>query len=1040
MLKFYIKRSNLVFLVSVLTALIGVVTGAQAQKGTGVSGNINGVTLNSYGNPVPNVLLVNSAKDSLTTSDVNGHFNLDSNPSRYIYFEHPAYYVKRIAFEGINPGDSLRIKLTERFLKQTENLDVLYDTVDKEEFLGSASTVYTNELTSTLAPSFIYSLPGRLTGLYTEQYRGIRNPSSSSNSNPDLIGSIPVLGNSSPSDNSEFYLNLRGQGPVTVIDGVQRDISSIDPENIESISVQKDALSSILLGMKSSRGVLLVTTKKPDVEGFEVSLTGQAGVQTPLNLPKPLPAYQYAYLLNEALQNDGNAPVYSPENFNTYRNGGDPYLYPDNNFYDKILKENAPISSYNLNIKGGSETAKYFVGLGYMNQEGHFKSSSENSYNTNLALDRYLITTKLAIQVTDDLDLGLSLFARIEDGTQPGAGVNNILSAIYSTPNNAYPIHNPDGSFGGNVSFNNNILSQTTNSGYIEDSKKDAVASIDLDYNLGRFMEGLSFSALTNISTQNRSATVRNKRSLVYEFKPGEDGEESGYSPFGALNSQVNNFVSVASTRYWYGQISLNYEKDFGLHSFKAKVLGDKYVVSLNYDLPQKPADIAGDVKYNFADKYFLEGALNYSSYNRYRPGNQWGLFYAFGLGWDIAKENFLSDAKWLNQLKLRGVYGKTGNGIDNSGYYTWRQSFQESPVTNTYLQGYSDALGNGTFENSPLANPNISWEKADKINVGVDLSLFNDKLKLTGDYYYDKYYDLLQIRGRNIALIGFDYPVENIGRNLYTGVETSITYQDNIADFNYFITANWSQQDSEVLFMDEQFKQEDYNKRTGQPVGTRFGLVADGFFNSIEEIQQNATLEGFDVQPGDIRYKDLNNDGVINQFDQSGIANTKPLSFYGVNAGFNFKGFDLSVMLQGVYNRDIYVSDNILQSGFQSIGQTYGQAYQPIINRWTPETAETATYPRLTAGGNTYNSNPNFWSTSFWVKSGDYFRIRNVSLGYTLPANFTRGFFDSSVRLFANGSNLFTSSSYDLVDPEISNFSSYPILRTISGGFNIKF
>ena len=1041
MLKFYYKRKKFPVIISAIVAIIGMLNNANAQNQNEYSGNLSGITLNSYGNPIPYVSIFNANNDSITTSDENGYFELPQDSYSKIYLEHPEYFVQKASVGSLKAEDTMRVNLTERMLKNPQKLDILYGTVDKNEYLGSASTVYTNELTSTLAPTYYYSLPGRLAGLYTQQTRGIRNPNIAGNSNSGIIGNIPVLGNSAPSDNTEFLLSLRGQSPVTVVDGVQRDISSIDPENIESISVQKDALSSILLGMRSSRGLLLVTTKKPDVEGFEVSFTGQAGIQEQLNRPEPLESYEYAYLLNEALQNNGSAPVYTPNDFDAYRNGDNPILYPNNNWYDQVLEDTAPISSYNLNVKGGNETAKYFVGLGYFNQQGHFTTSEMNNYDTNLELNRYLITTKLAIEVTDDLDLDLSLFGRIEDGIQPGAGLNNILSSIYTTPNNAYPVRNPDGSFGGNVSFNNNIVSQTVNSGYIKDNKKDAIASIDLNYNLGKFVDGLSLRALSNISTQNRSATVRNKRALVYEYTPGEEGTEDSYSPFGTLDSQVNDFVSVASTRYWYGQLALNYEKDFGPHSIDAKVLGDQYVVSLNYDLPQKPADIATDIKYNFDERYFIEGAVNYSYYNRYRPGDQWGLFYAFGLGWDISRENFLAEADWLTQFKIRGVYGKTGSGIDNSGYYIWRQSFQEFAFGDeTYLQGYSDALGNGTAENTPLANPDITWEKGDKLNLGVDLAFFQDKLRLTGDYYYDEYSDLLQVRGRNIALIGFEYPLENIGRNLYKGIEASITYQNNIADFNYFVTANWSQRDSEVLFMDEQFRQEEYNRRTGRPVGASFGLVADGFFTSVEEIEQSAVIEGFDIQPGDIKYEDLNNDGVINQFDQKAIANTKPLTFYGFNAGFNFKGFEMSVMLQGVYNRDIYVSDNILLGGFQTVGQTYGQAYRPAIARWTPETADTALYPRLTAGGNTYNSNPNDWQSSFWVQSGDYLRVRNLSVSYTLPARLTRDFFESRVKIFANGSNLYTWSDYDLVDPEVTNFTNYPLLRTISGGLNIKF
>jgi TonB-linked SusC/RagA family outer membrane protein len=464
----------------------------------------------------------------------------------------------------------------------------------------------------------------------------------------------------------------------------------------------------------------------------------------------------------------------------------------------------------------------------------------------------------------------------------------------------------------------------------------------------------------------------------------------------------------------------------------------DKRVVSVNFDLPQRPANLAAKLNYNFDNRYYAEGAIDHAKYNGYAPGNQWGTFYALGAGWNISNESFLKDVAWLDQLKLRGVYGKTGSGIDNTGYYIWRQTYSQVFQDGTYPQGFGRGTGNGMTENQPLANPNITWEKAHKLDVGADVSLFNNTLQFVGDFYYDKYYDLLQPRGRSVALIGFSYPAENIGRRLNSGIELSLTYQNRIGEFNYYITGNWSRMRTEVLFQDEQFREHDYNRRTGKPANAIYGLVAEKFFDSVEEIQNSATITGVPVQPGDIKYKDLNGDQVIDQFDHTAIGNTKPLSFYGVTFGFNYKGFDVSVLLQGVYNRDIDISNGDMQAGFQVIGQSYGQAYEQMTGRWTPETASTATYPRLTAGSNS-NNMPPFWSTSFWVRSADYFRVKNVSIGYTLPTKFTGRLNVSEVKLFVNAQNIFTESSYDLADPEVTNFTNYPMQSVMSAGVNIK-
>ena len=1025
MLNLYLKRSITIFTLLAVTLLSH---GVQAQDTS-----VKGIVQDSYGNAIESVNVSVEGQETSTVTNAEGQFEIQASSSSVLVFTHPDY----ATFEFVTgQNNDLVISLTERYLQSPEILPVLYGEKDRKSMLGATSTVYTDQINTTLSPNYAAALSGRMPGLYVQQYRGIRNTYTSGNTNSDLVGQVPQTNNAVPTDNTMFALSLRGQGPVTVIDGIQRDIYSIDPENIESISVQKDALSSILLGMRSSRGLVLVNTRKPEADRFQLSFSGEIGVQTPLNMPKPLPTNQYAYLLNEALLNDGQTAAYTDEDFQAFRDGTSPYTHPNVNWYNQVLKKNAPISTYNLNVNGGGKVARYSLSLNYLNQEGLFKTSDINSYNTNLELNRYLFTSSVAVDVTDDFEVGVTLFGRVQEGNQPGAGTGAILSGLVNTPGSAYPVYNEDDSYAGNVSFPVNLYAQTINSGYIQDNSRDIMANVELNYDLGDFVEGLSVKGVTNMSTQNLTAIVRNKQNTVYEYTPPTEENAGSYSPYGSNIPQSNSFVNVASTRFWYGQLSLNYEKQVGKHNLGAMIFGDKRIVSVNYDLPAKSNNVAAKVNYDYDGKYFAEAAIDFNSFNRYPTDDQWGTFYAFGLGWDISKEDFLSSKDWLNQLKIRGVYGKTGNGIDNSGYYIWRQTYRTTVLEGTYPQGYSRGPGNGEAPNG-LANPNISWEKANKLNIGADVAVMDNHLQFTADYYYDKYYDLLQIRGKSIALMGLAYPVENIGENLYKGLELSLTYQNNLGNFNYFVTGNWSRMETEVLFIDEQFREFDYTRQTGRPVGTIFGLETDGFFNSQEEIANSATFDGIEVQPGDIKYKDMNNDGVIDINDIQPIGNTKPLSYYGITAGFNYKGFEVSALLQGAYNRDIYVADLAMQAGFQTAGQSYGQAYEPIIGRWTPETAEIATYPRLSAGRNVNNA-PDY-NTSFFVHSGDYFRLKNLSIAYTLPHQWFRNKSVSEVKLFMNGQNLFTEAAYDQVDPEVTSFYNYPIQKVISGGIKIK-
>lgn len=1062
----YKKINKNLFLLVVIWILFGhSFLYAQNNMNDNITG-FSGMVIDQYGNPLSGVEISIKKSGVKTVTDKDGIFTLDRKPGNTVIVSHPGFLVqelrlpkdtlspRKVIEEGIEKTEpAFKIRMVENYIKDPGTIDVLYGTRDKNSFLGSAATIHTNQMNTTLSSNIIASFAGRLPGLYTVQNRGMRSNMIANNYELDIfVGHRPIFNIGGYGDNSEYDLNSRNAGIVVLVDGVQREFYSLDPEDIESVSIQKDALSTLGLGMRSSRSVLLITTKKPVNKGFQISLTGKFGIQKPLKQLTPLSSEKYAYLLNEALQNDGKPAMYTLQDYQTFRDHSSPYTHPDVDWYDEALKDHSTIQSYNLNASGGGKIAQYYVGLSYLDEKGLFPSSESDNYETNARYQRYLITSRVNVNVTNEFKIGVSLLGRIEDGNQPGAMTSNILTNIFETPNNAYPIYNKDGSYGGNISFNNsssnsnnwsNIMAQTTNSGYIKDNRRDGMASIRLDYDFGRFLKGLSARAQANITTQSVSAIARSKSGLVYEYLPNSDS----YQYYGTLKTQENSFKSVGNYQQMYGQIGLNYITTIGVHTIGADFFGDIQEEVLNYDLPKRPANLNLKATYNYDSKYFAEAAVSRSYFNRYKPGKRWGTFYAVGLGWEISKENILKDIDWISQFKIRGVFGKTGNGIDNSGYYIWRQAYEDN---GGYTLGYSRSSGGGVREvDDNLINENISWEKAHKLNIGTDISLFNNRLQITADYYNDKYYDLLQTRGKSIELIGLKYPNENIGKNRYQGFEFSVTYQDNIADFNYFITANISRQKSKVLFMDEQYVKEDYQRKTGHPAGVWMGYVADGFFQSQEEIDKSAVLSGYDIQPGDIKYKDMNNDGVIDQYDQTIIGNDKPLTYFGINLGFEYKGFEVSALVQGAYNRDIYLPDAgaAYVLPFMSKNQHYGQAYDIALNRWTPETAETATFPRLSAGIgtgmglNSYNTSPGLVYNSFWVKSGNYIRLKNVSIAYTLPDSFSRSYLGGlRIKIFVNGQNLLTKSAYNDLDPEVLSFTNYPNLRGFNTGFNIKF
>ena len=863
------------------------------------------------------------------------------------------------------------------------------------------------------------------------------------NTKSDIVGAIPNVGGGIYGDNSEFLISARGQSPVAIVDGVERDLYSIDPEAIESVTIQKDALSNMFLGMRSSRGALIITTKNPDAKGgFHLSLTGKFGISSALKSgPNPLSAYQYAYLLNEALLNDGKSPLYTYDDFEAYRNGTSPYLHPDVNWKDAIMNNSTTSQAYNLNVTGGGRVAQYFVSLGYYSENGLFKTSDANSYNTNFKYNRYLITSKVNINVTDEFKVSMSLMGRIEEGNQPGGisgtGYSDLLSNVWQTPNNAYPVLNPNGTYGGNASYTQNLYAQTTGSGYISSNTRDVVGTINLKYDFDKLVRGLSVGATGNISSQVRNAIVRTKQAQVFQYSITQQGNEA-YDKYGDVSSQTNSYRSVSTYQYMYGKMYVDWERQFGMHGVKASLWGDTRTILNNYDLPMIPSNIGQKVEYNYDNKYFAQAAVTESYYNRYDNGRRWGTFWAVGLGWDISKEKFMEASK-IDQLKLRATYGHTGNGIDNAGYFSYLKRYNEDGGF-WYSNGTSMSNGGSVSEISPLANTLLTWEKGRKVNVGLDLTLLKNRLTLSADYYNDYYYDILQSRGKSIELLGIAYPAENIGKTRYYGLETQLSWQDHIGKVNYYVSANWSMEQNKRLFMDEQYVPYDYLKMTGQPTGTIYGLVATGFLTAKDIADGYPVMNGFNnIQAGDVKYKDMNGDGEINEFDRTVIGGDKPTCYFGIDLGFEWKGLEVTALIQGAYNRDLYNSDRTLLEGFQVIGQSYGQAYTNLLNRWTPETAETATYPRLTAGGNMYNYGNN-WNSSLFVQNGNYIRLKNATVSYKLPENFCRNYLGGlRVKIFVQGQNLLTWSRTRLQDPEVT-FTSYPLQRTITTGINLNF
>ena len=996
-LLWFLKRAVVLFTVSQVFCWQGsAAANIRVQKDSVVLTRVTGKVTDVYNKPLTDVSVTVKGKESGTYTDMDGHFELEIEKGKTLVFAVLSFKTKEQVLTGSGP---FTIVLEQAPTAQS-SFRTLYTDTKKNLNTGAVSEIYTNDLLKTQTPTVAGLLQGRVAGLFTTQFQG----------QPGADG---------------VELTLRGQTPMVWLDGVPQSFASINPEQIESITVLKDAVSLAMLGIRGSNGLIMVTTKKGAEGPQKISFTALSGLQSSLSRPKFLNAYDYSRLYNEALANDGRLPVFSQADLDAFKNGTDPLGHPNVDWQKEVLKNNSPYSRYDVSISGGRKIARYFVNLDYLDQQGQLKTADFNSYNTGSGYKRYTFRSNVDVDLSKAVNIALNVFTRIQTISQPGGDKTaGIFSSLRSTPNNAYPVLNSNGSLGGNTDYQNNLYGQLVYSGYSPIYTRDFRIDLAVKGKLDDITPGLWVRGRLSINAFLQETITRDKKFAVFQESKNALGLPV-FQQFGNVTPITNSLNINVQNKRTYTEAALGYTKQVGAHGLEAIVLGNVDNVMENSNLPLDVQGISGKVSYNYAEKYIFDVAFAYNGSQLYPKSKRYGFFPAVGLGWNLQKEDFLKAQSWLNTLKLRASYGKTGNS--NARYYEYNQYYNGSTG---YNFGQSATPVSGTAE-GVLNNPYLRWEKALKLNTGVDVAVFNNALSFSADYFIDKYSDLLQTKGNSSDILGSNYPRLNIGKQRYSGVELQLTYQKKVGEFSYFISPNASWLTSKEEYMDEVKRRYSWMERTGQRVGQPFGYQADGLFQNEAEIKNSAVPVGMSPKPGDIKYKDLNGDGVIDENDRSPIGTTKPLFFYGVNIGGSWKGFDFSALFQGTRNRQAYLSGNSYWD-FQNNGKD--QAYEHHLNRWTPENAANATYPRLAIGQNLNNEQV----SSYWLRSANYLRLKSVEIGYSLPVSAVKSLKLSGARFFVNGYNLFTTTALDGLDPEGLN-GGYPVQRVITAGVNIK-
>lgn len=912
---------------------------------------------------------------------------------------------------------------------QGQTRDVLMGSQATEVSVSSISTVSGENLQHRPVFMLESTLDGVLPGLYINMSQGY------------------------PTEQKGY--RLRGETPLIIVDGVPRSDANIPVSQIESISVIKDGLGLSLMGMSSGNGVVYIKTKHGSKSAMKIDFTAQLAFNKQLFRPEFLNSYNYANLLNEALVNDGKMPMYSQTDLDLYRTGASPYTHPNVDWQNELMRNTAPVQQYNLNMSGGGRVARYFIDLNMYNQDGFLKQdNSLNSYKTRENVKKWSLRTNTDINITDNTLFRVSVFGQMYRETTPGrAMMGSIYRDLYTTPNNAYPVFNPNGSLGGSPRYQNaNLYGQSIMSGYNLYPKTDFSIDATLEHRFQGKLKGLYASATYSYNSSYREALNRSKQFEVYSYwkDPTDPNATEIYQQMTAPGAQSNSTGYSRLNRMQYLQALVGYDFNWNQnHHFRTKAFYsyNDFTASVK-NIPLMKHSVGLRAEYDYDSRYMLEFAMSGMSLNTMKSGERWGAFPSTGAGWNIHKEDwFETDA--INALKLRASFGINGNDQTAAYYRSGVGTLDKFYYNYLKYYGYdgSSVWGTSPSKNNALIEANMpylaKWEKITRWNVGLDMQAFNHELTASVDFFHNTYKDVLQKPlGKDAnSLIGMELPWINNGKYNRYGVEFDVTYNKRLG--NVFLTANANAvlYKGKMLENGENPYPEAYMEREGEKLNQIFGYVAEGLFQSQSEIDDYSKaiqIEGYRPQPGDIRYRDLNNDGILDGKDVKAIGKNGPLVEYGIYLGAEWKGLALSMQWAGLGNSQ--TTSKVMPFASNAYGG-YGQALEEHLDRWTPSHTD-AKYPRLSAGSNSYNER----TSTFWLENSSYLRLKNIEVSYTLPKVWTKQVHMEGVKFFVNGYNLLTFSGIKDRDPELLGYTSgnstglVPNTKAYNFGVNIQF
>lgn len=843
----------------------------------------------------------------------------------------------------------------------------------------SLSTHATDNLSNALA--------GKLTGVQAQQMGG----------EPGSDGSSLLI---------RGFRTFSGgnNAPLVLVDNAPGDYTFLDPNEIGSIQILKDAAATAIYGQRGANGVILVTTKRGKEGKLVIKLSAQAGFQQLTGLPNFLNSADYATLYNEARYNEGDrVPFYDEETIQKYRDqtGNNIYTHPSVDYLSEFLKPITPIQRYSLSFYGGNNFAKYNVVLGVMNQQGFYNYAvNDPKYSTNASSIRYNMRTNLDLNITKQLNLRFNIAGQLARNKSPYDGTSKIWTTLMHELPNAYPIYTPSGNLGGTSTNFNNPVGLMSRSGYREVNDRNMQAMMEATHRLDFITDGLSVTASAAYNGFNTYGYQKRQEYAVYSVD--EFLNETQYG----LDKPLSNGVDMSNDMNYIvsAWASFNYNKQWGKHGLQAVALGyfdRKFIPRLS---PYTNINYAISANYNFMERYFIGGSLTYSGNDDFAPKHRFGTFYSLSGAWRVDKESFFNN-NVINRLNIKVSHGLTGNNRNTSDRrYLYQTQYQGG---GSYPFGTTSSNVSGTVE-LQAGNPFYTWEKALQTDFTIEGELWRS-LRFSAGYFMDNRRDILTSpMGKLPEIFGGTISLANTGELNSWGVEALLGYRKSFGDFVVDIELNTTFTDNRVIENGEVFGLSPNLQGIGKPSYGEWGLKAIGFFRDEEDIASSKP-QGFGTyKPGDVKYEDMNRDGVVDGNDITRLGGTGiPNLFTGANLHLSYKGIDFGLELVGLFNRMVY-----LPAEFHNAIPAGGKLAEGAWDRWAfytdangneIDTRNTAKYPRLLTTKSTNNSQN---STLNWRKA-DFIRIKNLEIGYTLPQAWTRKIWIQNIRLYANAYNL---------------------------------